>query len=99
MRKLPFNGGDRARKPTKLPDYFTDDEAKALLAAAPSYIVALTMAFRLGMGLLGIYSLLRSEGEEVVITFMAVLSLGFLGLGMVAVALVAVRLWSERRDR
>ena len=44
-------------------------------------IAALTMAFRLGMGLLGIYSLLHSEGEEVVITLMAVLSLGLLGWG------------------
>ena len=49
------------------------------------------MAFRLGMGLLSIYSLLRNEGEEVVITLMAVLSLGLLVLGMAAVALVAVR--------
>ena len=63
----------------------------ALLASTA--VVALTMAFRLGMGLLGIYSILRSEGEEVVITFMAVLSLGLLVLGMAAVALVAVRLW------
>ena len=58
------------------------------------------MAFRLGMGLLSIYSLLRNEGEEVVITLMAVLSpLGLLVLGMAAVALVAVRLRPGRRDR
>ena len=40
----------------------------ALLAGTA--IVALILAFRLGMGLLGIYSILRSEGEEVVITFL-----------------------------
>ena len=62
-------------------------------------IVTLAMAFRLGMGLLGIYSILRSEGEEVVITLMAVLSLGLLVLGMMAVALMAVRLRPGRRDR
>ena len=66
---------------------------------AGTAVVALTMAFRLGMGLLGIYSLLRNEGEEVVITLMAVLSLGLLVLGMAAVALVAVRLRPGRRDR
>ena len=48
----------------------------ALLAGMA--VVAPTMAFRLGMGLVGIYSILRSEGEEVVITLMAVLSLGLL---------------------
>ena len=69
----------------------------ALLAGTA--IVALTMAFRLGMGLLGIYSLLRSEGEEVVITLMAVLVLGLLVWGMAAGALVAVRLRPGRRDR
>ena len=36
----------------------------ALLAGTA--VFALTMAFRLEMGLVGIYSLLRSEGEEVV---------------------------------
>ena len=66
---------------------------------AGTAVVALTMAFRLGMGLLGIYSLLRNEGEEVVITLMAVLSLGLLVLGMAAVALVAVRLRPGRGDR
>ena len=45
----------------------------ALLAGTA--VVALAMAFRWGMDLLGIYSLLRSEGEEVVITLMAVLVL------------------------
>lgn len=62
---------------------------------ASTAIVALTMAFRVGMGLLDIYSILRNEGEEVVITFMADLSLGLLGLGMAAVVLVAVRLWVD----
>ena len=61
-------------------------------------VVALAMAFRLGMGLLGIYSILRSAGEEVVITFMAVLFLGLLVLGMIAVILVGVRLRPGRRD-
>ena len=51
------------------------------------------------MGLLGIYPVLRSEGEEVVIALMAVLCLDLLVLGMVAVALVAVRLRTGRRDR
>ena len=62
-------------------------------------IVALAMAFRLGMGLLGIHSVLRSEGEEVMIALMAVLVLGLLFLGMAAVALVAVRLRKGCRDR
>ena len=62
---------------------------------ASTAIVALTMTFRVGMGLLDIYSILRNEGEEVVITFMADLSLGPLGLGMAAVVLVAVRLWVD----
>jgi hypothetical protein len=69
----------------------------ALLAGTA--IVALAMAFRLGMGLVGIYSLLRSEGEGVVITLIAVLSLGLLVLGMAAVALADVRLWPGRRGR
>ena len=69
----------------------------ALLAGTA--VFALTMAFRLEMGMVGIYSLLRSEGEEVVITLMVVLFLGLLVLGMAAVALSAVRLWPGRRDR
>ena len=71
----------------------------ALLVVAA--VVALAMAFRLGMGLLGIHQVLRSEGEEVMIALMAVLVLvlGLLFLGMVAVALVAVRLRTGRRDR
>ena len=68
----------------------------ALLAGMA--VVALAMAFRLGKGLLGIYSILRSAGEEVVITFMTVLFLGLLVLGMIAVILVAVRLRPGRRD-
>ena len=31
-----------ARKPTKLPDYCTPEEARALVAAAPSYAVRFT---------------------------------------------------------
>ena len=62
-------------------------------------VVALAMAFRLGMGLLGIHQVLRSEGEEVAVVLMAVLVLGLLFLGMVAVALVAVRLRTGRRAR
>ena len=62
-------------------------------------VVALILAFRLGIGLLGIYPVLRGEGEEVAVAFMAVLSLGLLVLGMTAVALLAVRLQRGRRDR
>ena len=62
-------------------------------------VVALAMAFRLGMGLLGIHPVLRSEGEEVVIALMAVLFLGLLFLGMAAIALVSVRLRTGCRDR
>ena len=69
----------------------------ALLAGAA--VVALVLAFRLGMGLLGIHQVLCSEGEEVAIALMAVLFLGLLFLGMAAVALVAVRLRTGRRDR
>ena len=32
-----------ARKPTKLPDYFTTEEAAALVDAAPSYPVKMAM--------------------------------------------------------
>ena len=64
----------------------------ALLAATA--LVALFLGFRLGMGLLGIHQVLRSEGEEVAVALMAVLF-----LGMVAVALVAVRLRTGRWDR
>ena len=62
-------------------------------------VVALAMAFRLGMGLLGIYSVLRSEGEEVAAALMAVLVLGLLVLGLFAVVLVAFRLRTGRRNR
>ena len=34
-----------ARKPQKLPDYFTAEEANALVVAAPSYLIR--MAFRI----------------------------------------------------
>ena len=69
----------------------------ALLAATA--LVALVLAFRLGMGLWDIHRVLRSEGEEVAVALMAVLFLGLLFLGMAAVALVAVRLLTGRRDR
>ena len=64
----------------------------ALLAGMA--VVALAMAFRLGMGLLGIHQVLRSEGEEVAVALMAVLF-----LGMAAVALLVIRLRTGRRDR
>ena len=65
---------------------------------AGTAVVALVLAFRLGMGLWGIHSILRSEGEEVAVALMAVLFLGLLGLGMTAVALLAIRLRTGRRD-
>ena len=40
-----------ARKPKKLPDYFTPDEASALVAAAPSYRVRMAMRIMLRTGL------------------------------------------------
>ena len=40
-----------ARKPKKLPDYFTPDEAKALVAAAPSYQVRMAIPVMLRTGL------------------------------------------------
>ena len=40
-----------ARKPQKLPDYFTPEEAKALLAEAPSYQVRMAMRVMLRTGL------------------------------------------------
>ena len=66
---------------------------------AGTAVVALGLAVRLGMSLLGIHQVLRSEGEEVAVAHMVVLFLGFLFLGMTAVALVAVRLLTGRRDR
>ena len=66
---------------------------------AGTAVVALVLAFRLGMGLWGIHSILRSEGEEVAVALMAVLFLGLLGLGMTAVALLAIRLRTGRRER
>ena len=57
-------------------------------------VVALVLAFRLGMGLWDIHRVLRSEGEEVAAALMAVLF-----LGMVAVALLVIRLRTGRRDR
>ena len=66
---------------------------------AGTAVVALVLAFRLRMGLWGIHSILRSEGEEVAVALMAVLFLGLLGLGMTAVALLAIRLRTGRRER
>ena len=40
-----------ARKPTKLPDYFTPEEARALVSAAPSYQVRMAMRVMLRTGL------------------------------------------------
>ena len=40
-----------ARKPVKLPDYFTTEEAQALVAAAPSYPVKMVMRIMLRTGL------------------------------------------------
>ena len=65
---------------------------------AGTAVVALAMAFRLGMGLLDIYPVLRSEGEEVAVALIAVLFLGLLFLGMTAIALLAIRLRTGRRD-
>ena len=62
-------------------------------------VVALVLAFRVGMGLMGIHQVLRSEGEEVAVALMAVLFLSLPFLGMVAVAPVAVRSRTGRRDR
>ena len=40
-----------ARKPKKLPDYFTDEEAAALVEAAPSYPIRIAMRIMLQTGL------------------------------------------------
>ena len=48
---------------------------------AGTAVAPFILSFRVGMGLLSIYSSLRSEGEEVAIIFMAVLFLGLLVLG------------------
>ena len=40
-----------ARKPQALPDYFTPEEARALVAAAPSYQVRMAMRVMLRTGL------------------------------------------------
>ena len=44
-------GGGMARKPQALPDYFTPEEARALVAAAPSYQVRMAMRVMLRTGL------------------------------------------------
>ena len=44
-------GGGMARKPQALPDYFTSEEARALVAAAPSYQVCMAMRVMLRTGL------------------------------------------------
>ena len=43
MRESPETHLATARKPEKLPDYFTPEEAAALVAAAPSYQVRTAM--------------------------------------------------------
>ena len=43
MRKSPETHLATARKPEKLPDYFTSEEASALVTAAPSYQVRTAM--------------------------------------------------------
>ena len=43
MRKSPETVLAMARKPQRLPDYFTPEEASALVAAAPSYQVRMAM--------------------------------------------------------
>ena len=43
LRKAPETVLAMARKPTKLPDYFTSEEASALVTAAPSYQVRMAM--------------------------------------------------------
>ena len=40
-----------ARRPTKLPDYFTPEEASALVAAVPSYQVRMALRIMLRTGL------------------------------------------------
>ena len=40
-----------ARKPQALPDYFTSEEARALVATAPSYQVRMAMRVMLRTGL------------------------------------------------
>ena len=44
-------GVGMARKPKKLPDYFTAEEARALVAAAPSYPTRMAMRIMLRTGL------------------------------------------------
>ena len=51
MRKSPETTLAMALKPKKLPDYFTPDEASALVAAAPSYQVRMAMRIMLRTGL------------------------------------------------
>ena len=43
--------GGMARKPKKLPDYFTAEEARALVSAAPSYQVRMSIRVMLRTGL------------------------------------------------
>ena len=51
MRKSPETVLAMARKPQKLPDYFTPNEASALVAAATSYQVRMAMRIMLRTGL------------------------------------------------
>ena len=50
MRKSPETVLTTARKPRKLPDYFTIEEASALVAAAPGYQVRMVMRIMLRTG-------------------------------------------------
>ena len=47
MRKSPETVLPMARKPEKLPDYFTFEEASALVAVAPSYQVRMAVRIML----------------------------------------------------
>ena len=51
LRKSPETVLAMARKPEKLPDYFTPEEASALVSAAPSYEVRMAMRIMLQTGL------------------------------------------------
>ena len=51
LRKSPETVIAMARKPEKLPDYFTPEETSALGAAAPSYQVRMAMRIMLRTGL------------------------------------------------
>ena len=48
--KYPDGVVRMARRPQKLPDYFTPEEAKALIAAAPSYPTRMVFQIMLRTG-------------------------------------------------